>query len=99
MKPRLIDILPNGEIGIVWEDGREDFFAPAALRRACPCAECVDESTGAARLDPAAVPDDLRALDWRPVGSYAVHFTWSDGHATGLYSFEALRAFGDALRS
>jgi DUF971 family protein len=26
-----------------------------------------------------------------PVGRYAVQFTFSDGHATGIYSFEHLR--------
>ena len=38
-----------------------------------------------------AVPDDIRALDIELVGRYAIQFTWSDGHSTGIYSFETLR--------
>jgi DUF971 family protein len=26
-----------------------------------------------------------------PVGAYAVQIVWSDGHDTGIYSFETLR--------
>ncbi|RMG45194.1 MAG: DUF971 domain-containing protein [Acidobacteria bacterium] len=94
--PRAIEIFPNGEIGIAWSDGREDIHPPARLRRACPCAECVDELTGRRRYDPARIPDDLRATGWKAVGGYGVRFDWSDGHDTGIYSFEYLRALGEA---
>ncbi len=29
--------------------------------------------------------------DVEPVGRYALRFKWSDGHDTGLFTFEALR--------
>ena len=29
---------------------------------------------------------------WRPVGGYAIQFDFSDGHNTGLYTFEYLRS-------
>jgi ATP-binding protein involved in chromosome partitioning len=29
------------------------------------------------------------------VGNYAIQVNWSDGHSTGIYSFESLRAFGE----
>jgi DUF971 family protein len=88
---RTIEIFPNGEVGIVWEDGREDFHGARALRLACPCAQCVDELTGEKRLDPARIPAGLRVLGWVPIGHYAVRFRWSDGHDTGLFTFEHLR--------
>ncbi len=91
LHPERIEIFPSGEIGIRWEDGREDFFDARTLRLACPCAQCVDEMTGRRTLNPAAVPQAIRALGWDPVGHYAVHFRWSDAHASGLYSFEYLR--------
>ncbi len=36
---------------------------------------------------------DIRSLD--PVGSYAVQPTFSDGHATGIYSWEYLHHLGE----
>lgn len=92
IRPDRIETFPNGEIGIVWEDGREDYFAARDLRLACPCAGCVDEMTGRRTLDPAKLPASIRALGWEPVGHYAVSFRWSDAHASGIYSFELLRS-------
>lgn len=94
-RARTIEIFPNGEVGVVWDDGREDYHAARTLRLACPCAQCVDELTGEKRLDPARVHAALRALHWAPVGHYAVQFRWSDGHDTGLFTFDYLRALGD----
>ncbi len=98
MKPLQIEVFPGGEIGIRWEDGREDFLPAREVRLACPCAECVDEVSGERILDPAAVPADVRPLSWEPVGNYAVAFRWSDGHAAGFYTHELLRRLGDAAR-
>jgi DUF971 family protein len=43
-------------------------------------------------LDPSTVPDDIRASAISLVGSYAIRIDWSDGHDTGIYTFEYLRA-------
>jgi DUF971 family protein len=48
--------------------------------------------TGRPILDPARVPEDVYPLEIRYVGRYALHFAWSDGHATGIYPFELLRS-------
>jgi DUF971 family protein len=42
-------------------------------------------------LEDDSVPEDVRPLEVRPVGHYAVTIRWSDGHDTGIYSFERLR--------
>ncbi len=77
---------------VTWDrEGHVGFFAARALRMACPCAACVDEITGRPLLEPRAVPGDVRPLQLGLVGAYAVRVTWSDGHATGLYTFEWLR--------
>ena len=52
----------------------------------------MDELTGQPRLDPKTVPADVKVLEVRTVGRYALQFTFSDGHATGIYSFDKLRA-------
>jgi DUF971 family protein len=33
----------------------------------------------------------------QPVGGYAVQIFWKDGHGTGLFSHELLRALGEKM--
>jgi len=70
----------------------EDTYAVRDLRIACPCAVCRDELTGEMLLDPATVPEDIRPLNLVSVGNYALKISWSDGHDTGIYTFERLRS-------
>ncbi len=78
-------------IEIEWDErGHIGDYPARALRLACRCASCQEEMTGVPILDPAKVSPDLRALDLRLVGGYAVQFTWSDGHDTGIYPWEYL---------
>jgi len=75
-----------------WEPGQPaHVHAARPLRLACPCAECVEEMTGRPLLDPARVPADVRPLSVRLVGTYGLQVRWSDGHGTGIYTFERLR--------
>ena len=62
------------------------------LRLACPCAACVDEMTGRPLLDPTRVPPDVQPVTLELVGGYGIRVRWSDGHSTGIYTFELLRA-------
>ncbi len=82
---------PSGHLVIVWEDGHRSRHTYRALRERCPCAVCVDEWTGEGRLDPSTVPDDIHPKEMGRVGAYALRFTWSDGHLTGIYTFRFLR--------
>ncbi|MBI4347507.1 MAG: DUF971 domain-containing protein [Elusimicrobia bacterium] len=82
----------DGEFTIVWQDGHESAFSIRSLRQACPCAACRDEWTGKPLLDPESVPADITAPKAELVGNYAVAFQFSDGHSTGIYSFEGLRS-------
>lgn len=79
------------EFRITWEDGHESAYSYRALRQACPCAVCRDEWSGKPLLDPETVPADLGAPKAELVGNYAVAFLFSDGHSTGIYSFDTLR--------
>jgi len=72
--------------------GHRALFAARALRLACPCAGCVEEMTGRPLLDPATVPDDIRPVSAALVGGYGLQVTWSDGHGTGIYTFEWMRS-------
>jgi ATP-binding protein involved in chromosome partitioning len=94
--PRSIDLAEEGRtVVIVWRDERVDRHAARDLRLICPCANCVHEITKAPLLDPASVRADLAVERHRPVGNYAVQFTFSDGHSTGLYAYERLRGLRD----
>lgn len=86
------------ETGLIiqWLDGTDSELDYRGLRLVCPCAVCVDEDTGERKLVLSMVPVDIKAVAIESVGSYALKFTWSDGHATGLYSFERLRQLGEA---
>jgi len=76
---------------IEWEAGAHEGFLPArALRLGCPCAGCVEEMTGRPLLDPGTVPSDIRPLRIALVGAYGLRISWSDGHDTGIYTFERL---------
>ena len=89
--PESIDVGPEGELVITWSGGTKVAIAAFGLRDACPCANCIEEGTGRKVLDPATIPADVRPLEVRGVGNYAVQIQWSDGHGTGIYTWELLR--------
>ncbi|HVF49625.1 MAG TPA: DUF971 domain-containing protein [Pyrinomonadaceae bacterium] len=91
IEPR--ELMQEGEasLRITWADERVCRYGAPALRRACPCAQCVNEWTGERMLQPETVPDELTIADVNIVGRYALNFRWSDGHETGIYSFRYLR--------
>lgn len=91
VEPREIMQEGDAALRLTWADGRVCLFAAPALRRACPCAQCVNEWTGQRTLKPEAIPDKLTISDIAIVGRYALNFRWSDGHETGIYSFRYLR--------
>ncbi len=90
--PKQILKVEDDELKLVWEDDHVSVYPFRALRLACPCAGCRDEFTGAPKLDPATVPADVKGLEVRLVGLYALSIAFSDGHGTGIYSFENLRS-------
>lgn len=76
---------------IRWKDGHVSEYEPRRLRLACPCAGCVDEMTGERMLTPEMVGSDVYPEKIQYVGRYALQFSWSDGHETGIYPFDYLR--------
>ncbi len=76
------------ELGITWEDGHESRYTWQFLRASCPCAWCNDlRIKGTSEY----IAADVRPSMVSPVGRYALSFDFSDGHSTGIYSFEYLR--------
>lgn len=90
------EVMPVPDSVIIrWPDGYEKSFRNYALRCACPCARCVDEMTHERTLDPSDVPPDVWVEDMQFLGNYAVAFHWSDGHTTGIYSWDYLRELAE----
>jgi DUF971 family protein len=89
--PEAIDLNERGEFEIAWPGGRVAIIPAFTLRDLCPCAACIEEGTGKKILDPSTIPLDIRAERIDPVGSYAIQIHWSDGHDTGLFTWDLLR--------
>ena len=89
--PKNIKQIDPINLGITWTDGHESVYRVRHLRESCPCANCIDEWTGVKRLDPNSIPENIRPTKLHSVGLYAIQFSWSDGHDTGLYSHDLMR--------
>ena len=85
------------ELAIAWADGSECFLKADLLRRASPSAETQGEHDvfgnrygGGGSGDHSGV----RVLGWEVIGNYALRFEFSDGHRTGLYTYDYLKKLG-----
>jgi len=81
---------------IVWKDSHITSFPLDGLRRACPCAGCQGHAKMHTLPDPALfrLPALMRwnNLKIQSAGSIGLRLIWDDGHNTGIYSWERLRA-------
>ncbi|MDO8540931.1 MAG: DUF971 domain-containing protein [Opitutaceae bacterium] len=91
-----VDIqLIGEEVAIRWEDGLESYLPFEKLRAASPSASNQGERDifgtqyggGGSKKFPG-----VTVLGWERVGNYAIRFDFSDGHNSGLYSYDYLRA-------
>lgn len=83
------------EITIKWSDDAETSYQAAQLRRDCPCAGCINEWTGEKMLKDENVAEDISFLQTSVVGRYALNFRFSDGHDTGIFTFQYLRKLAE----
>ncbi len=100
--PKSVDVHVSTGAGmeITWQDGHHSNYPFPYLRNACPCALCNEERPAGHKPGsppvpkPGALPifkEPARAKEAKPVGNYAISFTWNDGHEHGIYSWEYLR--------
>jgi DUF971 family protein len=92
---------------INWNDGVTSVYTFDTLRRACPCAECrpwihdLVKSNTPHEISAATrnATGELASLqDIQPIGSYALHFNWADGHTFGIYDWKYLRSLDDETK-
>ncbi len=95
--PRHIDLKKEEGLRIEWADGSTSFYPIAHLRRLSPSAEARElreqQQKNPLTVLPssAASPEPLTAVDAELVGNYALRITFSDGHRTGIYTWDYLR--------
>jgi DUF971 family protein len=85
----------HGMLRIVWDDGHESRYAYAAVRQACPCATCREQRAqprNPFQILPTATTKAVEPVLLSPVGNYALNIEWNDGHHTGIYPWDMLRA-------
>lgn len=76
-------------LAITWTDQQTSRYDVVRLRERCPCAQCVNEFTGERK--PLQIDPSVRPSEMFSVGQYAMQIHFSDGHRTGIYSFDLLR--------
>ena len=83
---------------IAFDDGERFFLSCEFLRVWTPSAEARGHGPGQETLQTGKRDVDIVAIE--PVGQYAIRLVFSDGHDSGLYSWDLLYDFGkhhDAL--
>ena len=50
----------------------------------------MEEMSGHPLLDPGSIPLDVSPASIALVGGYGLRIRWSDGHDTGIYTFQQL---------
>lgn len=95
--PRDVQLKKSEGLTITWADGRTSFYPVEYLRRLSPSA---DNRSLQQRLEEnplMVLPKDVTegpvtATGAQLVGAYAIKVTFSDGHDTGIYSWEYLKS-------
>ena len=95
-----IHVTTGAGVDVTWSDGHQSHYDFVYLRDRCPCAACNDERAKKAAFTrvagglPAALPifkPKPQARGAQVVGNYAIRIDFTDGHTTGIYSYDYLR--------
>lgn len=89
--PRPVDIRlhqASRRLEIIFDDGRTAMLSCEYLRVYSPSAEVRGHGAGQEVLQVGKESVNITGIE--PVGNYAVRLTFSDGHDTGLYSWDYL---------
>ena len=96
-----VHVSSGAGLDIVWADGHRSHYEFAFLRDECPCATCDDlrrkkqaaqgaGSTMSGVVLPMYKPK-VSARAAKALGNYALQIEFTDGHSTGIYSYDHLR--------
>jgi DUF971 family protein len=82
----------SGILNVVFNDGKSFSFSCEFLRVYSPSAEVRGHEPGQAILQ--TDKKNVTITHIEPIGRYAVRLDFSDGHNTGLYSWDLLYEYG-----
>ena len=99
--PTRLDLKKDRGLTVEWADGRTSYFSIAYLRRMSPSADMKQLRDEMAKNPLTVLPSGrgtgpLTAVSAELVGNYAIRIHFSDGHSTGIYSWEYLRRIDPA---
>ena len=85
--------LVGSTLAIAWSSGKEDYLDAPYLRKHSPSAEQKGESDIFGNISGGSSSGDysnvgIKGFDY--VGNYAIRIQFTDGHSTGIYSWEYL---------
>lgn len=99
LAPLSLDLAKARGLSIQWQDGETSFLSIALLRRMSPSADMRTLRDEMARNPLTVLPPSrsgsttapLTALNADLAGNYGLKITFSDGHATGIFTWAYLR--------
>lgn len=96
--PRKLDLKRDRGLAVEWADGSTSYYSIAYLRRMSPSADMRQLREEMAKNPLTVLPTGggggggpLTAVSAELVGNYALKIKFSDGHETGIYSWQYLR--------
>ncbi len=98
--PANIQLIGN-EVAILWDDQTESYYPMESLRAASPSAQNIGERDILGNQYGGDGPKHFPGVTvtgWEKVGNYALRFDFSDGHRTGLYSYDYLLKLAERHR-
>lgn len=99
--PTRLNLKKDEKLEIEWQDGLKSTYPISMLRAMCPCALCKQVREQDKQDKPGKKPllqvlpgnytNPIAVTEAELVGGYALRLEWSDGHGSGIYSFQYLR--------
>ncbi len=101
MEPTDIQIIGE-ELAIRWSDASEDYYPMERLRAWSPSAENMGEQDLLGKTyggDSRKHFPGVVVTGWQVIGGYALLLTFSDGHKTGIFSYQYLKHLSQILQN
>jgi DUF971 family protein len=96
-QPSRFEVVGN-TLALQWLDGEETYLDASELRANSPSAENKGEVDIFGKVSGGEAPRehlDIKILKVIQVGNYAIRIHFSDGHSTGIYSWDYLKTLSN----